>query len=73
MNTEVPHMNYCEAAAILARLAKNRKLTTDEVTALEMGAKRLLARHFQRARNHLRRAERPDGSGCPGCPGEEGK
>ena len=40
-----------EAVAILARLARSRSRTEDEVSALQMGARRLLARHFQRQRN----------------------
>ena len=49
------HMSKVEAAAILARLAATSWATADEVTALEMGARRLMTRHFQRQRNWARR------------------
>jgi peptidoglycan hydrolase CwlO-like protein len=52
-----PHMGKPEAIAILARLAARRDLTAEEVTALEMGARRLLAKHCQRQRNWARRRE----------------
>ena len=50
-----PHMDKPEAIAILARMATRRDLTAEEVTALEMGARRLLAKHCQRQRNRARR------------------
>jgi len=47
-----------EAASILARLARGRSRTEDEVSALQMGARRILARHFQRQRNWAKRRAR---------------
>lgn len=55
---ETRHMSNAEAIAILARLAAQRNRTVDEVTALEMGARRMLARVFQKQRNWARRRER---------------
>ena len=52
------HLSNGEAIAILARLAAERKRTVDEVTALEMGARRMLCRAFQKQRNWARRRER---------------
>lgn len=52
------HMSKVEAAAILGRMAATSWVTVDEVTALEMGARRLMNRHFQRQRNWARRRER---------------
>ena len=52
------HMSNIEAAAILGRMAAASWVTVDEVTALEMGARRLMNRHFQRQRNWARRRER---------------
>ena len=52
-----PHMGKPEAIAILARLAARRDLTAEEVTALEMGARRILAKHCQKQRNWARRRE----------------
>ena len=49
------HMSYPEASAILMELARNRTMSVDQVTALEMGTRRLLLRHFQRQRNWARR------------------
>ena len=59
------HMSSGEAIAVLAGLAADRRRTADEVTALQMGAQRLLARHFQRNRSHARRRER---TGTPATP-----
>ena len=52
------HMSNIEAAAILGRMAAASWVTVDEVTALEMGARRLMTRHFQRQRNCACRRER---------------
>lgn len=52
------HMSNVEAAAILGRMAAASWVTVDEVTALEMGARRLMNRHFQRQRNWARRHAR---------------
>ena len=52
------HLSNGEAIAILARLAAERKRTVDEVTALEMGARRMLCRAFQKQRNLARRRAR---------------
>ena len=52
------HMSKVEAAAILGRMAATSWVTVDEVTALEMGARRLMNRHFQRQRNWARRHAR---------------
>lgn len=51
------HMSRSEAITILMRLAAGRTRTVDEVTALQMGALRLLTRSFQRQRNWARRRE----------------
>ena len=52
------HLTNGEAIAILARLAGERTRTVDEVTALEMGARRMLCRAFQKQRNWARRRAR---------------
>ena len=52
------HISKGEAIAILARLAAERTRTVDEVTALEMGARLLLCRAFQKQRNWARRRGR---------------
>ena len=52
------HMSNIEAAAILGRMAACSWVTVDEVTALWMGARRMMNRHFQRQRNWARRQER---------------
>lgn len=62
------HLSNGEAIAILARLAAERTRTVDEVTALEMGARRMLCRAFQKQRNWARRRER-----SPETDGEEVK
>ena len=62
------HMSRVAAAAILGRMAATSWVTVDEVTALEMGARRLMNRHFQRQRNWARRRER-----SPETDGEEVK
>ena len=49
------HMSYTEASAILMELARNRTMSVDQVTALEMGTRRMLLLHFQRQRNWARR------------------
>ena len=52
------HLTYGEMIAILARLATERTRTVDEVTALEMGARRMLCRAFQKERSRARRRGR---------------
>ena len=49
------HMSRPEAAYVLARLAVMRKLDVDAVTALQMGVRTLLKRHFDRQRNWAKR------------------
>jgi hypothetical protein len=44
-----------EAIAILARIAAERTRTVEEVTALEMGANRMLKKYMQKQRNWARR------------------
>lgn len=51
------HMSRSEAITVLMRLAAGRTRTVEEVTALQMGALRLLTRSFQRQRNWARRRE----------------
>ena len=51
------HMGYREAVDIFMRLAKSRQRTAEEVTALEMAARQMCRRHFQRQRNWARRRE----------------
>ena len=55
---EDSHMSRPEAAYILAKLATSRRMDEDGVIALQMGAKALLKRHFDRQRNWARRRER---------------
>jgi len=52
------HLSNGEAIAILARLAAERMRTVDEVTALEMGANRMLKKYMQKQRNWARRRGR---------------
>lgn len=51
------HMSRIEAISILMRMSAGRDRTVEEVTALQMGALRLLTRSFQRQRNWARRRE----------------
>ena len=53
--SEEHHMSRIDAARILGIMAANRKRTPDEVTALQMGALRLIQKHFQRHRNYAKR------------------
>ena len=48
-------MSRIEAISIICRLAVSRKRTADEVTALQMGARYLLKKHFERQRNWAKR------------------
>lgn len=48
-------MSRSEAITILMRLSTERTRTEEEVTALQMGALRLMTRSFQRQRNWARR------------------
>ena len=52
---EERHMSLSEATEILMRLAVKRDRTEDEVTALQMGSQRMIAKHFQKQRNLARR------------------
>lgn len=52
------HMSRVEAVAILMALAKERSMDVEQVTALQMGAGRMMAKHFQRHRNRARRRAR---------------
>lgn len=49
------HLSNGEAIAILARIAAERTRTVEEVTALEMGANRMLKKYMQKQRNWARR------------------
>ena len=51
------YMSRPEAAYILAKLATSRRINKDGVTALQMGARGLLKRHFDRMRNFAKRRE----------------
>ena len=51
------HMSRPEAAYILAKLATSRRINKDGATALQMGARGLLKRHFDRMRNFAKRRE----------------
>ena len=55
------HMGKPEAAYILCRMATSRKLTVDGVTALQMGVRSLMKRHFDRQRNWAKRRMRAAG------------
>ena len=57
------HMGYREAVDIFMRLAKSHQRTAEEVTALEMGARAMCRRHFQRQRNWARRREAANAEG----------
>jgi hypothetical protein len=48
-------MDRGKAVELLCAIADERWRTVDEVTALEMAARRILAKHFQRERNWARR------------------
>ena len=52
------HLSNGDAIAILARIAAERTRTVEEVTALEMGANRMLKKFMQKQRNWARRRER---------------
>ena len=54
-------MDRGKAVELLCAIADERGRTVDEVTALEMAARRILARHFQRERNWARRLKRAGG------------
>ena len=54
------HMSKVEAIYILGKLATSRRINVDGVIALQMGARALMKRHFDRQRNwERRRAQRP--------------
>ena len=52
------HMSRVEAIGILMALAKKRSMGVEQVTALQMGAGLMMAKHFQRHRNWARRRAR---------------
>lgn len=52
------YMSRPEAIYILGKLATSRRINVDGVTALQMGARSLFKRHFDRQRNWARRRER---------------
>lgn len=54
-------MSNPEAASILCRMATSHKLTVDGVTALQMGVRSLMKRHFDRQRNWAKRRMRAAG------------
>ena len=49
------HMSNPEAAFILMGMVFARRNSVEDVTALQMGANRLMTRHFQKQRNWARR------------------
>ena len=49
------HLSNGEAIPIRARLAAERTRTVEDVTALEMGANRILKKYMQKQRNWARR------------------
>ena len=51
------HMSAPEAMQILMELGRKRSMSIDQVDALEMGARRLFNRHFQKQRNWAKRRE----------------
>ena len=51
------YMSRPEAAYILCRMATSRKCDVSGVTALQMGVRSLMKRHFDRQRNWARRRE----------------
>ena len=54
-----PHMTRREAVGRLMRLACNPRISEDDVVALEMGARRMMCRHFQKQRSWAKkRAQR---------------
>ena len=57
-NNNERHMSRVEAVAILMALAKERSMGVEQVTALQMGAGLMMAKHFQRHRNWARRRAR---------------
>lgn len=52
------YMSRPEAIYILGKLATSRRINVDGVIALQMGARSLMKRHFDRQRNWARRRER---------------
>lgn len=52
------YMSRPEAVYILGKLATSRRINVDGVIALQMGARSLMKRHFDRQRNWARRRER---------------
>ena len=55
------YMSKPEAAYILCRMATSRKCDVSGVTALQMGVRSLMKRHFDRQRNWARRRTRAAG------------
>ncbi len=54
-------MSNPEAAYILCRMATSRKVDVSGVTALQMGVRSLMKRHFDRQRNWAKRRMRAAG------------
>ena len=52
------HMSRATASGLLMEMARLRSMTLDQVTALEMGVRRLMSAHFQKQRNLARRREK---------------
>ena len=82
------YMSRVEAIYILGKLATSRRINVDGVIALQMGARSLMKRHFDRQRNYARRRaegqaaigqdtqdtrDTHDAAPCPGGPGCPGK
>jgi hypothetical protein len=51
------YMSRPEAVYILGKLATSRRINVDGVIALQMGARALMKRHFDRQRNWAKRRE----------------
>lgn len=59
MNTRNPDMmSKVEAIFVLADMSRSRKLTLEQVTALQMGVRCLCKRHFDHMRGLVRWRER---------------
>ena len=54
---EYRYMSRPEAIYILGKLATSRRINVDGVIALQMGARALMKRHFDRQRNWAKRRE----------------
>ena len=72
-NNNERHMSRVEAVAILMALAKERSMGVEQVTALQMGAGLMMAKHFQRHRNWARRRARASETVHDGEPADGGR